>query len=71
MIYNVSYVVLGGDHPGQMQSQENCPRVGERMQLGDLLVEIVEVRELMPPMGDFAYLHVTCRPVQAEQETQG
>lgn len=67
MIYNVSYVVLGGEHPGRMQSQEDRPRVGEKMQLGDLLVEIVEVRELMPPMGDFAYLHATCRPAKAEQ----
>ncbi|MDY7042190.1 MAG: hypothetical protein SVX38_15140 [Chloroflexota bacterium] len=67
MIYNVSYVVLGGEHAGRMQSQENCPRVGEKMQLNDLLVEIVEVRELMPPMGDFAYLHVTCKPVKHKQ----
>jgi len=51
-----------------MQSQENYPRVGEKIQLGDLLVEVVEVRELMPPMGDFAYLHATCRPVKADQE---
>lgn len=71
MIYNVSYVVLGGDHPGRMQSQDNQPRVGEKIQLGDLLVEIVEVRELMPSMGDFAYLHATCRPVKAEQEERG
>jgi hypothetical protein len=68
MTYNVSYVVLGGEHPGRMQSQENSPRVGEKIRLGDLLVEVVEVRELMPPMGDFAYLHVTCRPVKAERE---
>jgi hypothetical protein len=68
MIYNVSYVVLGGEHPGRMQSQENSPRVGDQIQLGNLLVEIVEVRELMPPMGDFVYLHATCQPVQAEQQ---
>ncbi|MBC7251494.1 MAG: hypothetical protein H5T62_14575 [Anaerolineae bacterium] len=70
MIYNVSYVVLGGEHPGRMQSQDTRPRVGDRIKLGDLQVEIVEVRELMPPMGDFAYLHATCRPVRAEQEAQ-
>ncbi len=71
MIYNVSYVVLGGEHPGRMQSQESRPQVGEKMQLGDLVVEIVEVRELMPPMGDFVYLHATCRPAKAGREAQG
>jgi hypothetical protein len=31
--------------------------------LGNEEYEIIDVAELMPPRGDFAYLHATCRPV--------
>jgi hypothetical protein len=30
------------------------------------MFEVVEVTELMPPRGDFAYLHATCKPAQEE-----
>ncbi len=64
MIYTVSYVVIEGDHPGMVQDEEKRPEVGDRVRLGDEICEVLEVKELMPPTGDFAaVLHVTCRLV--------
>jgi len=67
MIYKVSYLVVGADHPGAVLDQEKAPEVGDRVQLGDQVFEVLEVEELLPPMGEFSFLHVTCRPVQDEQ----
>ncbi len=63
MIYKVSYVVLGG-LPGIIRNQSHPPKVGERIEIGEHLCEIVEIVELLPPQGDYAYLHATCRPVE-------
>jgi len=64
MIYKVSYVVVGKPHPGAIANLDAPPRVGDRVQLGDEVVEVIEVIDLIPPREDFAYLHVTCRPLQ-------
>lgn len=63
MIYKVSYVVLGG-LPGIIRNQKEPPAVGEQIEIGGHLCEVVEVVELLPPQGDYAYLHATCRPVE-------
>ncbi|MCX7683129.1 MAG: hypothetical protein N2508_14380 [Anaerolineae bacterium] len=63
MIYKVSFVVIGKAHPGAILNMDSPPRVGDYVQLGDERFEVVEVIELIPPRGDFAYLHATCRPV--------
>jgi len=65
MIYKVSYVILGGKQTGAIINQEKAPEVGEFVKLGDETFEVVEVTDLLPPQGDFAYLHVTCRPLNA------
>jgi hypothetical protein len=64
MIYKVSYVVVGKPHLSAIANLDAPPRVGDRLQLGDELVEVIEVIDLIPPREDFAYLHVTCRPLQ-------
>ena len=64
MIYKVSYVVVGKTHLGVIVNLDAPPRVGDQVQLGDEMFEVVEVIDLIPPRGDFAYLHVTCLPVQ-------
>ncbi|HQJ12206.1 MAG: hypothetical protein GYA30_06185 [Chloroflexi bacterium] len=70
MIYKVSYVVPGHAHPGAIINQTTMPYVGEKVRLGDLWCEIVETKDLLPPHGDFAYIHVTCRPIPTpETET--
>lgn len=64
MIYKVSYVVVGGQHPGAIVNLDAPPEVGDEVALNDERFEVVEVVELLPPRGDFAYLHATCRPVE-------
>ncbi len=64
MIYKISYVVAGSSHPGAIVNDDRRPRVGERIQLDGVPFEVVEVIDLMPPRGEFAYVHVTCEPVE-------
>ncbi len=61
-IYKVSYVIIGNDHPGMILNQEKMPQRGERVVLNNATFEVVEVLELVPPRGEFHYIHVTCRP---------
>lgn len=64
MIYQVSYVVTGGKHAGTIMNQEERPEVGDRVEFAGKMFEIIEVLEIIPPRGDFAYLHATCKPVE-------
>jgi hypothetical protein len=66
MIYKVSYVIVDRPHPGEIVNLDAPPRVGDRVQLGDEQFEVIEVVDLIPPRGEFAYLHVTCQPVEQE-----
>jgi hypothetical protein len=61
-IYKVSYVIVSDDHPGMIVNQDHMPQKGEYVQLGNDTFEVIEVLELVPPRGDFYYIHVTCRP---------
>ena len=60
-IYKVSYVIKGSDHPGGIVNLDNKPAEGELLQIGGLFLEVIEVIELMPPRGDFYYIHATCQ----------
>lgn len=64
MRYQVSYVVIGGGHPGAIISEQKRPQVGDRVTIGQSTFEVVEVFEVMPPRGDFAFLHATVRAVE-------
>ena len=64
MIYKVSFVIIGRPHPGEIVNMDTPPRVGDQVELGDEMFEITEVVDLIPPRGEFAYLHATCRPVE-------
>ena len=59
--FKVSYVVSGGEHPGAILSTDKKPVVGEKTIFAGKLFEITEVMELMPAVGDFGFLHVTCK----------
>ena len=69
MIYKVSFVVQGGSHPGGIQNLDECPTIGDVLTLGDQTFEIIEVMELVPPRGEYAYMHATCRPADTERPT--
>jgi hypothetical protein len=69
-IYKVSYVIVGNDHPGTILNQDNMPSRGDIVKLGNEMFEIVEVMELVPPRGEFRYIHVTCRPSGKRQKNR-
>jgi hypothetical protein len=62
-IYKVSYVIIDKDNPGMILNQTYPPTEGEIVQLGEDIFEVVEVLELVPPRGDFHYIHVTCKAI--------
>jgi hypothetical protein len=66
MIYKVSFVVPGRRDVGGIQNIDREPKPGDRVRIGNQTFEVVEVNELMPPRGDFAYLHATCKPTEEE-----
>ena len=64
MIYRVSYMVRGNvrgkKHPGLTRDEDKAPEVGTQVELAGDLFNIIEVQELIPPMGGFSFLHATC-----------
>lgn len=66
--YKVSYVVEGGGHPGAIMNVEKEPKVGEEITFDGRLFVITDVEELMPPMGDFGFLHAACRYIRDVKE---
>ena len=62
--FKVSIVVPGRKDVGGIQNLTKEPTQGDVLKLGKEEYEIVSVSELMPPRGDFAYLHATCRPIK-------
>jgi hypothetical protein len=71
VIYKVSFVVLDDAHPGGIQNLDHQPAVGEELVAGDRRFEILEVTELLPPYGDYAYLHATCRLIKDTYTEKG
>ena len=67
MLYKVSYVVVSSSYPGAITNRDTLPVVGEIVKLGRNRFEVLEVTDLVPPQGDFAYLHVTLRPVDEDE----
>lgn len=59
--YKVSYVVSGDDHPGGIVNLDNQPEVGDKIEVGIFTLEVIEIFELIPPRGEFFYLHATCK----------
>jgi hypothetical protein len=66
--YKLSIVVPGRRDLGGIQNLNREPKPGDIIILGKEEYEIVDLAELMPPRGDFAYLHATCRPATKKSE---
>ncbi len=64
MIYKVSYVIVGGSHPGAIVNEDQSPTVGDHIQLNGDQFEIIEVIELLPQRDNFVYVHATCKPIE-------
>jgi hypothetical protein len=67
MIYKVSYVVMGSEHPGAIMNQVDKPKVGDHVDIGHHSFEVVEVQEMMAPRNDFQFMHATVREVALSQ----
>ena len=63
-VYKISIVVPGRRDIGGIQNLEQEPKVGDVLLLGNDRFEIRELVELMPPRGNFVYLHAICRLMQ-------
>lgn len=63
-VYKVSVVISDSNHPGAILNLAHRPVKGETLTLAGTRFQVVEVIELVPPRGDFHFLHLTCRPVQ-------
>jgi hypothetical protein len=60
-IYKVSYVVIGQGHPGAIMNTDKEPRVDDIVRIGAREFRVVEVQELIPPHGDFHFLHASLK----------
>jgi hypothetical protein len=61
--YKMSYVVEDGSHNGAIVNIDHVPQIGEEISFGGAVFLVLEVEELIPPVDDFGFLHVTCRRV--------
>jgi hypothetical protein len=66
VICKLSIVIPGGEHAGAIIDTAHIPVPGELLRLGRVTVEVLEVRELLPPRGDFHFLHATARVVHPD-----
>jgi hypothetical protein len=64
-IYKVSYVVSGEPHPGAILNTGHRRKKGDLVTLGTRPYRVVEVIDLMPPRGEFRYLHATVKPTDS------
>lgn len=64
MVCKLSIVIPGSVHHGAIINTNALPQVGDRLPVGDTMVEVVEIKELLPASGDFHFVHVTGREVK-------
>ena len=63
MICKLSIVVPGFEDGGTILDTNSVPQIGDHLTIGDRVVEVMEVTELLPARGDFRFIHTTCRLV--------
>ena len=61
IFYKISFVVTGSEHPGAIMTVDHRPEIGDEVQFNDFVFKVEEVMELMPTVGNFGFLHVTCK----------
>jgi len=54
------------NHPGGIVNLDAQPEVGEFIHVGNFDLEVIEIFELIPPGGNFYYMHATCEIVEKE-----
>ena len=58
--YKVSFVVANSEHPGAIMTVDQYPEIGEEVSFNGSVFKVTEVMELLPTVGNFGFLHVTC-----------
>ena len=60
-VYKLSIVVPGRRDIGGILNLEKEPKAGDLVLLGQEEYKIADLVELMPPRGNFVYLHAVCQ----------
>lgn len=68
MIFKVSYVVRDGRLPGGIKNETEHPQIGNVVRIGRYQFQVVEIEEVMPPRGEFWYLHAIVEPALETQQ---
>ncbi|MCL4870031.1 MAG: hypothetical protein KJ063_13790 [Anaerolineae bacterium] len=63
-VYKVSYVVADIKHPGAIINSDQKVEVGDEVTFDGQRFVVIEVEELMPPIGGFGLLHATVRMLE-------
>ncbi len=63
MVCKLSIVIPGSPYNGAIINTSALPEVGDQLPVGDTLVEVLEIKELLPTSENFHFVHVTCREV--------
>jgi len=63
VVYKISIVIPGAEHGGAIINTSEMPKIGDHLKVGENEVEVVEIMDLMPPRGDFHFMHATCKLV--------
>ena len=67
MVCKVSIVIPGSPESGAIINTNTVPQVGDRLPVGEALVEVVEIKELLPSSGNFHFVHVTGRAIGKDE----
>ena len=67
-IWKVSYVIDGRLDAGGIVNLDHAPEPGEVLIIGRDQLEVLESLELIPPRGEFHYIHVTCVAVDSAEK---
>ena len=63
MVCKLSIVIPGSPQSGAIINTTTLPQVGDHLPVGETLVEVLEIKELLPSSGNLHFVHVTCRLV--------
>ncbi|MCL4297578.1 MAG: hypothetical protein KJ077_17695 [Anaerolineae bacterium] len=63
-VYKLSIVVPGRRDIGGILNLDKEPQPGDIVALGREEYKIADLVELMPPRGNFVYLHAICQPAE-------
>lgn len=61
LMCKISIVVPNDKEHGAIINTQALPAVGDHLPVGEDVLEVLEIRDLLPPRGDFHFMHATCK----------